>query len=134
MTSGTSRRLRVLLPREEAGKVVKNLWKGLPYRDKTLKIDNLPRELWGTFLVKGPDTILKKFNKVHYFASVKEDRNEPEYVIIKIEVLIGDPIFGQGALPIVARSIFLLAKHLSRKNVEVKYIWQIFGPNLIIEP
>ncbi len=132
MTSGTSRKIRVAIDREEAGKIIWKLWKGLPYKDKKLKSNELPKELWGTFQIKGPGSVMKKYNRVHYFASISKDGKNSGWSIIKIEAVIPDPIFGQGALKIVARDIFLLAKHFKRRNISVESVWQLFGPNLII--
>ena len=128
MTSGTSRKLKVTTDLTTASETFRKLWVGLPYQEKKIKIDRLPIDFWGTFKVEGPGTPIKKFNKVHFFSEIKE--KDKDSVIIKIEAVLPDPIFGQGALTIVARCIFLLAKHFRRRNIEVASVWQVFGPNL----
>ena len=130
MTSGTSRKLKVTTDLTTASETFRKLWVGLPYQEKKIKIDRLPIDFWGTFKVEGPGTPKKKFNKVHFFSEIKQ--KDEDNVVIKIEAVLPDPIFGQGALTIVARCIFLLAKHFRRRNIEVASVWQVFGPNLIL--
>ena len=130
MTSGTSRRLKVCTDEETASEALRKLWAGLPYIEKTIKIDRLPGDFWGTFRCKNPGTPIKRYNKTHFFAEVKPFSDGE--VMIKVEVVIPSPLFGQGALEIVARCIFLLAKYFRRRSIRVESVWQLLGPNLII--
>ncbi len=131
MTSGSSRKLRVGTTREGAAKAIRKLWAGLPYGQKQLKKDDLPRDFWGTFLVKGPGVPIKRFNKVNFFAEVRPGDNDT--VIIRIEAVIADPFFGQGAFDIVARCILLLVGYFRRRDCEVRTVWQLFGPNIVLK-
>ena len=130
MTSGTSRRLKVRCDEEAASEALRKLWAGLPYTDKVIKFDRLPKDFWGTFKVKGPGALIKKYNKVHFFAGVK--KKDDRSVLIKVEAVIPAPIFGHGALQIVARCIFLLAKYFRRRKIEVESVRQMFGTTLKI--
>ena len=53
-------------------------------------------------------------------------------MLIKVEAVIPAPIFGHGALQIVARCIFLLAKYFRRRKIEVESVRQMFGTTLKI--
>ena len=128
MTSGTSRRLRVSTDEAAASVALGKLWAGLPYIEKKIKIDRLPMDFWGTFKIKNPGTPIKRYNKVHFFTEVR--RSSKDAVIIKVDVVIPSPLFGGGALQIVARCIFLLAKYFRRRGIEVESVWQLMGPNL----
>jgi len=130
MTSGTSRRLKVRCDEESASEALRKLWAGLPYPDKNIKYDRLPKDFWGTFKVKGPGSLIKKYNKVNYFAEIK--RKDDQLVVIKVEAVIPAPIFGHGALKIVARCIILLAKYFRRRKIEVEYLPKLFGRKLNI--
>ncbi len=128
MTSGTSRKLKVHCHEEMASEAIRMLWAGLPYREKKIKIDRLPKDFWGSFKIKGDGALIKKFNKVHFFADVK--RKNDDYLIIRVEVVIPAPIFGHGSLKILTRCILLLAGYFQRRNIEVESVRQLFGPTL----
>lgn len=131
MTSGTSRKLLVRTDESSASEAIRRLWAGLPYDDKNIKLDELPKDFWGTFLARGPGFPLKRFNKVHLFSEVRKKKYDQ--VQIKIEVVIGDPIFGQGAFKIVGRCIIILARYFQRRGCEVISVRPIFGPYIILK-
>ena len=131
MTSGTSRKLKVRCQEEFVSEALRRLWAGLPYPEKKIKYDRLPKDFWGSFKVKGPDSLIKKYNKVNFFAEMR--KKDDEYIIIKVEAVIPAPIFGHGALKIVARCIFLLAKYFQRRNIDVESLPYLLGPTLKIK-